>query len=544
MTILRNGWIAGVGAGGGINALEILDSDLIVFWGANPAASNISLLNLAKKARRERGAPIVTVDPYRTPTAALSDRHIVVRPGTDGALAAAVMRMLFRDGLADRDYMARYTDCPERLETHLKSRTPEWAAVLTGVDEKTIVDFAHRYGATKKSFLRLGVGFSRQRNGAANAHAVACLPAVTGAWQQRGGGAFAMASPNFALDTTLITAADAAIPKGRNLDQSRIADILTGDPEALLGGPPVTAMLIQHANPAVIAPNTAKVMEGFARDDLFLAVHEQFMTETAALADIILPATTFFEHDDVCASNGHTFLQVGRRVIEPVGESRCNHDVVSALCKRLGLAHPANDMSAWELIDATLKRSGFEGAEAVHAGRWVDCGRPFEEAHYLNGFGHPDGRFRFAPDWAAMGPLPAGLPPLPDHADLIETADPGHPFRLVTAPARNFLNSSFTNSAASRKREGRPTALIHPEDCAALGIGDGDAVRLGNRRGEVVVHARSFDGLQRGVTVVEGLWPNADFANGRGVNTLVGSDPVGPTGGGAFHDIAVWIRPA
>ena len=543
MTILRNGWVAGTGAARGVSGLEAAESDLIVFWGTNPAATNLQLLNLALKARRERGATIVNVDPYRTRTAEVADRHFAVRPGTDGALAVGMMHVLFRDGLVDRAYMARYTDCPDRLEAHLKTRTPEWAAAITGIDAAAIVGFARLYGQTRKSFIRVGVGFSRQRNGAANAHAVACLPAVTGAWQERGGGALAMSGGTFAIDLSLIDGGPSDAPAPRALDQVRIGDILTGDPDALLGGPLVTAMLIQHTNPAVVAPESAKVRVGLARDDLFVCVHEQFMTETALLADIVLPATTFVEHDDLYTSNGHTFLRIGKRIIDSVGQSRSNHDVICALAQRLGIDHPSDRMSAWELIDATLRRSGFDGADAVHAARWVDCAKDFETAHFLNGFSHPDGKFRFAPDWAALGPMHSELPQMPDHAPLIEKTDGEHPFRLVTAPARNFLNTTFGVCPGSRRRETRPTALVHPDDCRELGIEEGDRLRIGNRRGDIVVHLRPFDGLQRGVIVVEGLWPNADFVEGKGVNTLVGSDPVAPGGGGAFHDTAVWARP-
>ena len=543
-TIFRSGWTAGTGALWGTPAAEMDESDLIIFWGANPAASNIQLLGKALKARKARGATIVVVDPYRTPTAEQSDLHLAIRPGTDGALACAVMHVLFRDGLADRDYLARHTDCPDRLEAHLQSRSPAWAAAITGVLESAIVDFAHRYGSTRKSFLRLGVGFSRSRNGAVNVHAVSCLPAVTGAWSERGGGALGMTGGVFAIDKTLIEGSDLAVPPARTLDMCRIGDILTGDTDALCGGAPVKAMLIQNTNPAVVAPESAKVRKGLAREDLFLCVHEQFMTETAALADIVLPATTFMEHDDLYTAYGHTYLQVGRHVIEPIAEARCNHDVLAGLAKRLGFTHPGFTMTAWQLVDATLERSGFEGAEAVHAARWVDCGRDFRASHFLDGFGHPDGRFRFAPDWAAIGPNHADLPPLPDHLPITETADTDHPFRMVTAPARHFLNSTFGVSEDSRRREGRPTVLIHSADCANLGVDDGDTVRLGNRRGAVVVHARPFDGLQPGTVVVEGLWRNADFVEGNGINTLTGSDPVLPAGGAAFHDTAVWIRPA
>ncbi|GAB6053321.1 molybdopterin oxidoreductase family protein [Magnetospira thiophila] len=539
----KAGLMAGIGAQRGVDGLEMAESDLVVLWGTNAVATQIQAMQLAQKAKKERGATIVTVDPYRTRTAALSDRHAMLRPGTDGALACAMMHVLFKEGFADRDYLSRMTDFPADLERHLESRTPEWAAQITGLEAAEIIDFARLYGRTKKSFLRLGYGFTRQRNGASNLHAVSCLPAVTGAWQERGGGLLAASGGVFRIDMGLVEGLDCPDKAARTLDMSRIGDVLLGDTAALGEGPPVTAMLMQNTNPALVAPESAKVRAGLMRDDLFLCVHEQFMTDTAKMADIVLPATTFVEHDDLYTSYGQTSLQVSRRIIEPVGESRSNHEVIGDLLTRLGAGHPANTMTAWEVVDSVLKASGYVGgADQLARDRWVDCQRPFEEAHFLTGFGHADGKFRFAPDWASIGPDHHQMPRLPDHMDVLEAMDSEHSFKLVTAPARNFLNSSFTEVAHSREAEGRPTAKIHPEDCAELGLIEGQRVRLSNRRGAVVVHAAPFDGLQRGVVVVESIWPAEAFEDGQGINTLTGSDPVAPMGGAAFHDIAIKIE--
>jgi anaerobic selenocysteine-containing dehydrogenase len=470
--------------------------------------------------------------------------HLMLRPGTDGALAAAVMHVLFRDGFADRAYMDKYTDAPGELERHLATRTPEWAAAITGLDPQAIVDFAHLYGSTKRSFLRLGYGFTRSRNGAANMHAASCLPAVTGAWQYPGGGALYSNTGLYAIDRTLIEGLDRLDGSVRRLDQSRLGPILTGDPRDLGDGPPVTAMLIQNTNPMMVCPEHMKVREGFSRPDLFVAVHEQFMTETAAMADLVLPATTFLEHDDFYLAGGHTFLQVARKVIEPVGEARSNHELICALARRLGAEHPGFRMSAWEVIEATFAASGLPDPARVHEQGGLDCAGDFEARHFLHGFGHPDGKFRFKPNWSGLGPGHERMPALPDHMPAIEAADANHPFRLVTAPARSFLNSTFTETDASRAREGRPTALVHPQDCARLAIAAGDLVRISNRRGSVLVHARPFAGLQPGVLVVEGIWPNAAFVGGIGINALTSADPGCPAGGAVFHDTAVALAKA
>ena len=266
------------------------------------------------------------------------------------------------------------------------------------------------------------------------------------------------------------------------------------------------------------------------------------MTDTARMADVVLPATMFLEHDDLYGSGGHSHLSIGRKLVEPPGECRSNHEVICALAVRLGADHPGFRMTAMEVADATLRASGWPGAEDVIARRWIDAQGPFERSHFLTGFGHPDGRFRFAPDWAALGPYSAGMPALPDHWTATDEATPERPFRLVAAPARQFLNTTFTETPGARRREGRPTALVHPADAARLGVVEGGLVRLGNTRGEVLVHARLADGAQPGVVVVESIWPDADFPGGVGINALTSDAPAAPAGGAVFHDTAVWMR--
>jgi anaerobic selenocysteine-containing dehydrogenase len=495
-------------------------------------------------ARKQRGARLVVVDPYRTATAEQADLHLAPLPGTDGALACAVMHVLFKEGYADRDYMARYTDDPEGLEAHLATRDPAWAAQITGLAEDEILGFARLYGRTKRSYIRVGYGFSRSRNGAAQLFAVTCLPAVTGAWAHEGGGALYSNLGLVPLDLTLIEGLDLLDPATRILDQSRIGPVLTGERRDIGDGPPVTALLIQNTNPMVVAPESALVHRGFARSDLFVCVHEQFMTETATMADIVLPATTFLEHDDIYPAGAHTYLQIGRAVLDPYAECRSNHDVICRLAGRLGARHPGFAMSAIELIEQTLRMSGLPDVESFLHGCWLDCGPPFETSHFLDGFPHADGKFHFRADWRAIGPEHAQLPAYPDHVAVIDEGDAEQPFRLIAAPSRSFLNTSFNNTPSSIAREGRPTALVHPNVLAELGLGDGDRLRVGNRRGSVVVHARSFDGLQTRVVIVEGLWPNHAFEEGMGINLLTSADPGLPRGGAVFHDTSVWLSPA
>lgn len=542
-----SGFLAGTGKLAGPDPREMAKSDFVVIWGTNPVSTQINVMTHAIRARKERGAKIAVVDVYRSPTMEQADIPILIRPGTDGALACAVMHVLFRDGMADRAYLAAYADDPAGLEAHLATRTPEWAADLTGLPAEEIVAFAHAIGRTRKTFIRAGYGFTRSRNGAVAMHAVSCIPTVTGAWQYEGGGAFHSNSAIYGWNKRMVEGLD--IPTtARELDQSRIGAILTGDAEALLGGPPVTAMLIQNTNPVSVAPDQETVRRGFARDDLFVAVHEQFMTETAAMADIVLPATMFTEHDDLYQGGGNQYVILGPKLVEPPGECRTNHEVIVALAARLGVSHPGFEMSPRAHVDWLLQAKGRGTVEELEANRFLDVQPDFDSAHYVKGFNWPDGKFRLKPDWAhsryaspgKFGPY-RDMPQWPDHWAVTEEANAEYPFRLVTAPARSFLNSTFTETEGSLAREKRPELLIHPEDAAGLGISEGDLLDVASARGAVRLHARLFDGLRRGVVVAESIWPNRAHEGGRGINSLTGADPVAPVGGAALHDNRVRI---
>jgi anaerobic selenocysteine-containing dehydrogenase len=545
------GFIAGTGKLAGADPREMAKSDLVVIWGTNAANTQVNVMTHAIRARKERGAKIAVVDVYMNTTMKQADLPMLIRPGTDAALACAVMHCLFRDGRADWDYLERYTDAPHELEDHVRRRDPEWAAAITGCPAETIEAFARLIGERKRAFFRLGYGFSRSRNGAVNMHAASCIPAVTGAWRLEGGGAFHNNGGVFHLNNSLIEGTDLRDPSIRMLDQSRIGPILTGEEEALLGGPPVTAMLIQNTNPVSVAPDQSLVKRGFARDDLFVCVHEQFMTDTAKMADIVLPATMFIEHDDFYTAGGSQYILLGPKLIDPPGECRNNHEVISGLAKRLGARHPGFDMTPRQLIDASLQKSGWGTLAELEAKRWIDCQPDFAAGHYLNGFAYADGKFRFKPHWPTVPfqrwhrtIIPTPMPQLPDHWEVIEEADLEHPFRLATSPARGFLNSSFTETPTSLANEGRPEVMVHPQDAAVCGVADGDEVVLGNKRGEVHLHAKLFEGVRRGVLIAESVWPNSAYADGRGINCLTGADSIAPFGGAAFHDNKVWLRKA
>lgn len=537
------GFKAGIGANQGANSMRMQFADLIVMWGGNPVNTQVNVMSHVAKARRNQQARFVVIDPYHTRTAQKADLHLCLKPGTDGALACGVMHVLFRDEHVDRAYLQAHTKDYEVLEAHVKTRDPKWAAEITGLSVDEIEQFARWYGETDNSFIRLGYGFSRSRNGAVNMHAASCLPALTGAWQYPNGGALYGNSQIYRLNTTLIEGTDILDESIRIIDQSRIGPALLGDKKDLQGGPEIKALFIQNTNPAVVAPQSNDVRKGLMRSDLFTVVHEQFLTDTAKFADIILPATMFLEHDDIYTASGHTYIQIGRKVIDAPGECRSNHWVLQQLAQRLNLDHPGFFKTEWELIDELLQASGWPDAATVHSQGGIDCALPFEQQNHLHGFQTPDKRFHFSPNWSAVGPNSEGMPALPDHWAVIDSASEEYPLRLVAAPARQFLNTSFTETVSSQTLEKEPQAMIHSADLIQYDLKDGELIILSNTLGEVVVKARRFDGLQRGTVIVESLWPNSKFAGGIGINALISAEPGKPNGGAVFHDTSVKARP-
>jgi anaerobic selenocysteine-containing dehydrogenase len=516
------GYYAGTGRVAGVDPREMQKSDLIVMWGGNPVNTQVNVMTHIGIAKKNRSAQLACVDIYDTGTMKQADHKYIIKPGTDGALACAIMHVLFREGYADSDYLNKFTDDPKGLEAHLESKTPQWASAICGLAPEKIVEFAELIGKTPRTFFRLGYGFTRSRNGSANMHAVTCIPAVTGAWQYEGGGALHSNSGMYKWNKTLIEGKDVA-SRSRVMDQSRIGEVLSGNPADLREGPPVKAIFIQNTNPVSVAPDQNKVKQGFAREDLFTVVHEQFMTETAQYADIVLPATMFLEHDDVYQGGGHSHIMLGRKLVEPPGECRNNHDVLTEIAKRVGAEHEGFHLTPRHIIDRTLKASKRRSVDDLDAENWFDVQPDFETAHFLNGFGHPDGKFRFRADWkkahavlsrmGSLGPV-EDMPSFPDHYTAHEQADEAFPFRLATSPARTFLNSTFNETPGSVKREGRPTVLVHPDDLARLGIADGAKVRIGSRRGEVTLHAKSHDGQQpRPTKAAAASTPSPDQTN-------------------------------
>jgi anaerobic selenocysteine-containing dehydrogenase len=545
------GYLAGTGLLAGPNPELMAEADCVVIWGTNAVNTQVNVMTHAMRARKERGARIVAVDIYMNGTMEQADMPILLRPGSDGAFALGVMHVLLRDGLADRAYLARMTDFDGEIEAHILSKTPEWAAATTGVPMEQIEAFAHLVGTTPKTYFRLGYGFARQRNGGTNMHAALCIPAVTGAWQHRAGGAFHSNSGGWHLDKTLIEGTRMG-KAGRELDMSEIGKVLTGDTKALKGTTPVKALFIQNTNPVNVAPEQELVRAGFARDDLFTVVHEQFMTETAQMADIVLPATMFLEHNDYYRRGGHTRILIGPKLVESPGECRSNFDVVNELLRRLGASDESLAMTDRQMVAETLRRSKYGELDEIEKTGFIELDVSDEKARFADGFNFADGKFRFRPAWREIAERkgylwtidPAAMPLLVDYWDINEKATAETPFKFATSPSRGFLNSTFSETLGSQKRQPTPTVLIRPDDAAASGVTDGMKVVLGNARGQVELTAEIFDGLPPGVLIAEGLHRNRSHGNGKGINTLISSDQVPPFGGVAFHDASVWIRPA
>jgi anaerobic selenocysteine-containing dehydrogenase len=548
------GYVMGTGVLRGPDPREMAKSDCVVIWGTNAVSTQVNVMTHAIRGRKERGAKIVVIDIYDNPTMKQADMKLILKPGSDAALACAVMHVAFRDGHADRAYLAKYADDPSGLEAHLATRTPEWAAAITGLSVEEIESFARLVGTTRKTYFRLGYGFTRSRNGTVSMHAALSVPVVLGSFQYEGGGGFHSNAGIFGMDSRLLTGASMIDPAIRHLPQTELGRILTGDKASLQGGAPVTAMLIQNTNPVNIIPEQRLVRQGFARGDLFVAVHEQFMTETAEIADIVLPATMFVEHDDIYRGGGQSHILLGPKLIEPPEDVRTNLFVIEELAKRLGVADmPGFGLSEREHIDAILAPVGV-GYDDMLSDKWIDRQPDFETAHYLNGFAHPDGKFRFKPDWKGqrgptrapdsmglMGPVET-LPVFPDYWASIEEADAMHPYRLATPPARNFLNSTFAETKTSREKEGKPELMIAPADAEREGIVTGDIVTIGNERASLRIHARVTALAKVGTVIAEGLWPNKAHLDGEGINALTSADAAAPFGGVGLHDNHVWLR--
>jgi anaerobic selenocysteine-containing dehydrogenase len=542
ITTAYAGWAATVGTVAGNDSEQMVDADLVVLWGINASYTHINLMSLVKRAR-QRGAFIVCIDPYRTQTAKNADLHLQPRPGTDGALALGMMHVLISEGLVDHEYIQRATLGFGPLAQHVKQYDPERVGAITGLDRDTVVGFARRYGATRASFLRVGIGLSRHDNGGGTCRAIACLPALTGAYAHPAGGALLSSTRSFGLDLAALERRDLMpTPAPRTLNMIRLGRILT-DPQM---SPPVKALYVYNSNPASIAPNQELVLRGLAREDLFTVVHEQHLTDTTDYADIVLPATTSMEHADLYKSFGHLYVQLADPVVEPAGESRSNWHVVRLLARAMGLTdphfskdEPALMREALASNDPSLAGITYERLLAERSVR-LEVGRPY--LPFANGAPTPSGKVEFVSSAFAR----EGMPSLPTWTPLVEgpeneTVIRRYPLQCIVPPNRFFLNSSFSQSEMLRRRQRGPSVFLHPEDARPRGIQEGDSVEVRSARGAARFTATVTDDTRPGVAVIEGIWWSKHQAGARGVNAITDDREADVGGGPALHSNLVQV---
>jgi anaerobic selenocysteine-containing dehydrogenase len=539
------GYKATCGRSIGFDPEAVVNARLIVAWGANIVSSNVHLWPFVEAARK-RGARLVTVDPFRSRTAEKSDQHLAPYPGTDAALALGMMHVIFRDGLEDRDWLERYTKGHAELRERAREWTPARAAATTGLGEAEIEAFARAYATTRPSAIRLNYGLNRHAGGGMAVRTVACLPAVVGAWREAGGGVLLSSSGTFPVNTQALERPDLVRPGTRTLNMSQLGRILT-DPKL---DPPVKALFVYNSNPGAVAPEQEVVRRGLAREDLFTIVHEQFQTDTADFADLLLPATTTLEHYDIHKAYGHLYLSLSRPAIAPLGEALSNTELFRRLAARMGLDHPclgetdeqmARQAFHWDhpfMAGVTFERLERETSVRLSV---PDPFRPFAEG----GFPTPSGRVELLSDAlgeAGLDPLAGYVPPREGPTSAPELAA-RYPLAFISPPAHHFLNSTFSAQPRFVRREGEASVTIHPGDAERRGIAEGRMVRVFNDRGSFVAKARVSDAAREGVVVGLSVWWAKMCPGGRNANAVTSQELTDMGGGATFYDVLVDVAP-
>jgi anaerobic selenocysteine-containing dehydrogenase len=524
------------GARIGMKVEHFAEARLILIWGSNSITSNLHFWRLAQQAKRD-GARLVCIDPRRSETADKCHEHIALRPGTDAALALALMHQLITHDWLDHGYIEQHTLGWAGLRERALRWPPERAAEVCGVPVQQITDLARAYGTTKPAAIRLNYGMQRVRGGGNAVRAVACLPALVGAWRHRAGGLLLSSSGHFPVQRAALHRPDLlAGRQPRSINMVTIGDDLLREASPAFG-PQIEALIVYNSNPVAVAPESAKVVQGFAREDLFTVVLEHFQTDTADHADFILPATTQLEHWDVHASYGHTDVLLNRPAIAPLGQARSNAAIFRALAARMGFTEPC-----FSDDDETLCRTAF--GDQVNFDTLLDQGfatLPLPEAPFANGgFLTPSGRCEFASSRLAA----LGQDPLPDHLPNHEPANSStaYPLAMISPPARNFMNSTFVNVDSLRDMEREPLLEIHADDAAARGIKDGQVVRVFNARGEYRCKAQVSRRARPGVVNSLGVWWRKLGLDGTNVNQLTSQRLTDMGNGPVFYDCLVEVE--
>ena len=541
----KAGWTSVVGASIGMDVEEFENSRLVVIWGSNPITSSLHFWTRAQEAKR-RGAKLVAIDPYRSATAEKCHVHIAPLPGTDAALAFGLMHVLIRDGLVDRDYVDRYTVGYDALAARAQEWPPERAAAVCGITGDEIVSLAHDYGTMRPAAIRLNYGMQRVHGGANAVRAVACLPALVGAWREAAGGALLSSSGTFPMQKAALERPDLIRGSPRTVNMSTIGDALCD-----LRDPPIRAIYVYNSNPVAVAPESSRVVAGFAREDLFCVVHEIFRTDTADYADILLPATTQLEQTDIHTSYGHLYALANNPAIDPIAEALPNTEVFRRLAARMGFDEPCFRDSDDELARQAYRAGDLRGIDvdwdALKASgfRRLALDRPYAP-FAQGGFPTPSGKCEFwSESLAARGddPLPAYVAPR-ESPSSNATLAARYPLAFISPPARNFLNSSFANISSYTDDERRPHLVIHPDDASARGITGGDPVRIFNDRGSLLAIARVSERARRGVVVAPSVWWRRLAPGGENANAVTSQALTDMGGGPTFYDCLVEVAGA
>ncbi len=538
-----------MGATIGTDLEQFQNAKLILIWGGNPIASNLHFWMRAQEAKR-RGAKLVAIDPYRSLTAEKCQQHIALLPGTDSALALGMMHVLIQEDLIDRDYINQYTLGFDQLADRVAEWTPEKTAETCGIRVDEVLGLAREYGSTAKRgeavAIRVNYGLQRVRGGGMSVRTIACLPALVGAWRHPAGGIQLSSSGSFPVNAAKLERPDLLKETPRTINMATIGDDLLR-PASSQFGPQIEAMIVYNANPLAIAPDSDKVMQGFAREDLFTVVMEHFQTDTADYADILLPATTQLEHTDIHKAYGHLYMMANNPAIAPMGESKPNSEIFRLLAARMGFDDPcfkeSDDEIAAQAFNNKDTRAIHFDWESLKRKGWDKLAMP-EAPFAQGGFPTASGKCEFySAKMAADGldPLPSYIAPYESRASNPELARK-YPLAMISPPARNFLNSSFVNVISLRGTEGEPHLDIHPDDSAARGIAHGDMVRIFNDRGSFVAKARVTDKARLGLVVGLSVWWKKLASDGKNANEVTSQRLTDMGRAPTFYDVLVEVE--
>ncbi|GIW33922.1 MAG: molybdopterin oxidoreductase [Meiothermus sp.] len=523
----RAAWVATYGDRLGTDPEDVPQARFILLWGINSLHTHTHLTPFLKKAR-QNGARIVHIDPYENLTSRFADEHVKIRPGTDAALAYGMARAIVKAGLHDTAYIARMTTGFEAFMQAAEAWTPERVEAVTGVPAATVERLGLEFAQARASFIRTSYGLTRHPGGASALRAVVLLPALTGAWQHRGGGALLSTGGAFALDRRYLGGQHLLAqrtPSPRRVNMTQIGTALT----AL--EPPIRILFVFNSNPAVVAPRSDLVQKGLLREDLFTVVLEQALTETTRYADYVLPATTFLEHPDLYTAYGHYYLSWNEALMPPQGEARPNTWVFAELGKRLGLEEPTlywdAETLARSLLDTDHPWLGGITLERLKAEGFVRLNLPPDFRPFTEQAATPSGKVQFDP---------------PPQVILTEpTRD--FPLILMTPPAKHFLNTTYGHIGRLVQGEGgEPILLVHPEDARAYAAADGALVRIRSQHGAVVRRVRVSEAPVRGTVVLEGTWWEQSAPDGKGINWLTGEHLTDMGEGSTFHSNPVRLE--